>query len=301
MYGNIVVHIYSSTCIRIIETNKKEIAMRYKKIIVFAVACLDIVLIILSFSYGYASEVFFVSSHTESTVYSWYYMPRTDGLQPEPEAEFKFAYDYCAYSVGDPDKKIIYLTFDAGYENGYTMQILDVLKQHDVKAAFFIVSHYIRTNPEIVKRMVEEGHLVCNHSANHKDMASMSDFEMFRKELTGIEETFYEVTGKDMPDYFRPPEGKFSERSLKYAQELGYYSIFWSFAYRDWFVDDQPDEESAFNTIISRTHPGEVALLHATSRTNANILDKVLTEWEDMGYTFKSLNYLVRTYDPAKG
>jgi peptidoglycan-N-acetylmuramic acid deacetylase len=179
-------------------------------------------------------------------------------------------------------------------------KILDTLKAHGVPAAFFLVEHYIKTNPELVNRMVTEGHLVCNHSANHKDMASMADMEAFKKELTDIENTFYETTGKVMPKYFRPPEGKFSERSLKYAQQLGYTTVFWSFAYKDWYVNDQPGTEEAFKTIISRTHPGEIALLHATSKTNAEVLDRVLTEWENMGYTFKSLNYLVRTYDPAK-
>lgn len=275
--------------------------MRIKKLITLFVAYLDIALILFFVLTGYTLEAFsFIAARTEGTVYSWYYMPRTDGVQPAPEAAFKFIYDYGAYSAGSPDQKIIYLTFDAGYENGYTPQILDTLKKHDVKAAFFLVEHYIETNPDLVRRMADEGHLVCNHSAHHKDMANMADFEQFKKEITDVENTFYETTGKHMPKYFRPPEGKFSERCLKYAQQLGFTTVFWSFAYKDWYTDDQPDPDSAFNTIISRTHPGMVALLHATSKTNAGVLDRVLTEWKDMGYTLKSLNYLVRTYDPAQ-
>lgn len=275
--------------------------MRVKKLLTLLTAYLDIAAIILLVVIGYAADVFsFQAARTEGTVYSWYYMPRTDGVQPAPEKDFEFVYGYGAYSAGSPEQKIIYLTFDAGYENGYTPKILDTLKAHGVTAAFFVVEHYIKTNPELVNRMVTEGHLVCNHSASHKDMASMSDFEAFKKELSDIEQTFYETTGKNMPKYFRPPEGKFSERSLKYAQQLGYATVFWSFAYKDWYVNDQPDPESAFKTIISRTHPGEIALLHATSKTNADVLDRVLTEWENMGYTFKSLSYLIRTYDPSK-
>lgn len=237
-------------------------------------------------------------SRTEGTVMSWYYMPRADGIQPDTEEAFRFVYDYGAYSAGDPQDKIIYLTFDEGYENGYTAQILDTLKKHNVQAAFFIVGHYIKTNPELITRMANEGHLVCNHSANHKDMASITDFETFKKEITDLEDIYYQTTGKRMLKFFRPPEGKFSERSLKYAQRLGYTTVFWSFAYKDWLNNAQPDPEWAFSTIVSRTHPGEVALLHATSKTNAQILDRVLSEWEKMGYSFKSLRYLLRTYNP---
>ncbi len=274
--------------------------MRVKKLITLVVAYIDIVLVLFLVLTGNAAQVFSLqAAHTQDTVYSWYYMPRTDGVQPRPEAAFDFVYDHGAYSAGSPEQKIIYLTFDAGYENGYTPAILDTLKKHDVKAAFFVVEHYIKTNPELVLRMVNEGHLVCNHSTNHKDMASIADFEQFKQEISKIESTFYEATARRMPKYFRPPEGKFCERSLEYARQLGYTTIFWSFAYKDWYVDDQPDTESAFKTIISRTHPGEIALLHATSRTNAEVLDRVLTEWKSMGYVMKSLNYLVRTYDPA--
>lgn len=274
--------------------------MKIKRIALALLAYIDIVLIVFVIVTGVAVEAFsYRAAHTESTVYSWYYKPRTDGVQPATEAGFEFVYNYGAYSAGSPEKKIIYLTFDAGYENGYTPMILDTLKSHGVTASFFVVEHYIKSSPDLVRRMVGEGHIVCNHSTNHKDMASIQDIETFKKEITGIEKTFYELTGKRMPKYYRPPEGRFSERSLKYARQLGYTTVFWSFAYKDWYVNDQPDIESAFKTIISRTHPGEIALLHATSKTNAEVLDRVLTEWRNMGYEIKSLNYLMRTYDPS--
>lgn len=271
-----------------------------KRLVVYFTACIDVVLIALSPAFGLSNEVMAVTaSRSEGTVMSWYYMPRTDGVQPSHEAAFNFVYDYGAYSAGDPSSKIIYITFDEGYENGYTSQILDTLKKHNVQAAFFVVEHYIKTNPDLVKRMIDEGHLVCNHSTHHKDMGSMADFNEFKGEITGVENAFNEATGKQMPKFFRPPEGKFSERCLKYAQQLRLTTVFWSFAYKDWLNNAQPDPETAIKTIISRTHPGEVALLHATSKTNAQILDTVLTKWEDMGYTFKDLNYLVSTYHPV--
>jgi len=273
--------------------------MRSKRAVLLVFAGIDAALIAASMIFGLSGGLAAVAApRTEGSVMSWYYMPRTDGVQPEPEEAFKFVYDYGAYSAGDPNEKIIYLTFDEGYENGYTAGILDTLKKHNVRAAFFVVGHYVKTNPELVLRMAAEGHLVCNHSANHKDMAAMEDFDEFKKEITDLEDAYYELTGKSMPKFFRPPEGKFSERSLKYAQRLGYTTVFWSFAYKDWLNNAQPDPETAFKTIISRTHPGEVALLHATSKTNAQILDRVLAEWEKMGYSFKSLKYLVRSYDP---
>jgi len=261
----------------------------------------DIVLIVLGVRYGFASETCFTAqvAHTDTTRYGWYYRPRTDGLQPERNTEMQFAYDLGAYSVGDSDEKIIYLTFDAGYDNGYASDILDTLAAHDAPAAFFLVAHYIEANPDITRRMAEEGHLVCNHTAHHKDMAALTDFDAFAKELCGLEDTCMAVTGQPMAKYFRPPSGTFSERCIRYANELGYTTVFWSFAYRDWVVDDQPSESAAIDVIMARTHPGEIALLHLTSETNARVLDTVLTKWEDMGYRLESLDYLVDTCDSS--
>lgn len=265
--------------------------MKHKSLIVFVTACLDIVLIALAVAFNFNTQVcFFEAAHSEASEYSWYFVPRSDGLQPRDLSEFAFIKGYDAYWVGDPDDKAIYLTFDAGYENGYTAQILDVLKQHEAPAAFFVVGHYMKSAPELVTRMVSEGHLVCSHSMNHLDMAAISDFAAFTAEMEELEKTYTELTGKPLPKYFRPPEGKFSERSLKYAEQLHYKTIFWSFAYCDWYVNDQPSEEEAFKIITTRMHPGAVLLLHATSETNAKVLDRVITECESMGYTLKSLD-----------
>ncbi len=270
--------------------------MSLKGRLLYLLACLDIVLIALSFAMGFSTEVCFVTraAHSETSAYSWYTMPRTDGLQPDAQPEFSFISDYDGYWIGSSDDKVIYITFDAGYENGNMAPILDALKKHNAPAAFFLVGHYIKSSPELVRRMMEEGHLVCSHSDNHKDMSAMTDFETFQKEMTGLEDTSRSVTGKEIEKYFRPPEGKFSETCLRYTQKLGYKTVFWSFAYKDWYVDNQPSAQSAMDTIISRTHPGMVALLHATSSTNAAIMDDLLTEWEKMGYRFESLDHLTR-------
>jgi len=171
--------------------------------------------------------------------------------------------------------------------------LLNTLKKHNVPAAFFVVKSYIKNNPDLAKRMVDEGHLICNHSTTHPSMATITDFEKFSKELTDVEDVYKEVIGKEMPKYFRPPMGRFSELSLKYTQELGYKTIFWSFAYVDWLNDNQPSHEYAKNKIFTRTHPGAIVLLHPNSKTNAEILDDVITEWKKQGYELKSLDHLV--------
>ena len=226
--------------------------------------------------------------------YSWYFNPRNDGKQPSPIKEIDFFKLYDSYYVGNPDEKVIYLTFDAGYENGTANQILDTLKKHNAKAHFFVVESYIRNNPDTVKRMANEGHLVCNHSKNHLSMPQINDFDKFKSEIISVENAYKEVVGKDMPKYFRPPMGKFSEQSLKYTQDLGYKSIFWSFAYVDWYNDKQPTHEYAKEKIYTRTHPGAIILLHPNSKTNTEILDEVLTHWEEEGYTLKTLDYLTK-------
>lgn len=199
-----------------------------------------------------------------------------------------------AYYVGSGDEKIIYMTFDAGYENGYTEEILNILKEEEVPAAFFLVGTYIRDNPDLVSRMVQEGHIVGNHTMNHPDMSAISDKDSFFKELTETEEQYLTVIGEEMPKYYRPPQGKYSEANLKMAAELGYTTIFWSLAYVDWNVDDQPTKEQAFEKLIPRIHPGTVLLLHSTSETNAKILKELITEYKTLGYEFKSLDDMAR-------
>ena len=272
--------------------------MTRKGFIVFIVACLDVVLLALAVSHGFADKACFAArklpafqgAHSADKAYNWYFMPRADSLQPDEQPEFAFISQYDAYWIGSSSDKVIYLTFDAGYEAGYTAQILDALKKHDVPAAFFVVGHYITSSPELVSRMVDEGHLVCNHTTHHKDMTLMSDFEAFKAEMEGIETLFRDATGTQMPKYYRPPEGRFSERSLQYAQQLGYKTFFWSFAYKDWMQDSQPSQSDAKKTMLTRTHPGMVVLLHSTSSTNAQVLDSVITEWKALGYRFESLD-----------
>lgn len=240
------------------------------------------------------SKTQIIDENLSTIEYNWYFNPRKDHKQPDPIKEADFFKNYNSYYVGDEKEKVIYLTFDAGYENGYTNLLLDTLKKHNASANFFVVESYIKNNPELINRMVNEGHLVCNHSKSHISMAKIGDTDKFKNELLSVEKTYKEVTGKDMPKYFRPPMGKFSEKSLKYTQDLGYSTIFWSFAYVDWYDSNQPSKEDAKNKIYSRTHPGAIVLLHSNSLTNCQILDDVLTHWEEEGYTIKNLDYLTK-------
>ncbi len=194
-----------------------------------------------------------------------------------------------AYYVGNTDEKVIYLTFDCGYEAGYTEKMLDVLKKHNVKATFFVVGNYLTSSPEIIKRMNNEGHIVANHTYTHPDMSSILSEEKFKTELTQVEAEYEKITGEKMEKFYRPPQGKFSEENLKMANKLGYKTFFWSLAYVDWYQDKQPTKEEAFSKLIPRIHPGSIVLLHNTSETNCNILDELLTKWKEMGYKFKNL------------
>lgn len=223
---------------------------------------------------------------------NWGLSFRQEGQPPVGNAGKKQLRQYDAAYIGDTEDKVLYLTFDAGYENGCTEKILDTLKQHDVKAAFFLVGNYIEKNADLVRRMAEEGHIVGNHTMHHPDMSKLSDKAAFSKELTDLEALYRETTGKDLPKFYRPPQGIYSEENLKMAQELGYKTVFWSLAYVDWNNDAQPTAETAFSKLLPRTHNGAVVLLHSTSRTNAEILDQLLTKWKDMGYRFATLEEL---------
>lgn len=214
----------------------------------------------------------------------------TEGQAPTGNVLATKLKEYDSYYLGDVDKKVIYLTFDAGYENGYTPAILDALKKHNVKATFFLVGNYITSSPDLVKRMVDEGHIVANHTYNHPNMSKISTKETFRKEIEDLESAFRDVTGKELTKYYRPPQGKYSENNLKMAQELGYKTFFWSLAYVDWYNDKQPTKDEAFKKLLGRIHPGAIVLLHSTSKTNSEILDELLTKWEEMGYVFGTLD-----------
>ena len=200
---------------------------------------------------------------------------------------------YDAWYVGDTRQKVIYLTFDCGYENGNTEIILDALKKHNAPATFFVVGNFLSTSPEIVKRMISDGHIVGNHSYHHPDMSQISSIDSFSKELQELSDLYKETTGQEMKKYYRPPQGKYSETNLKMAKDLGYKTFFWSLAYVDWYQDNQPSKEEAFDKLLNRIHPGAIVLLHSTSSTNAQILDELLGKWEEMGYQFRSLDYLV--------
>ncbi len=223
---------------------------------------------------------------------NWGLSFRTEGSPPVGPANAATLASYDAAYIGDTTQKKIYLTFDAGYENGCTAKILDILKKHDVKAAFFLVGNYIQQNGDLVRRMAAEGHMVGNHTMHHPDMSKISDFSAFRKELEDLEKLYEDTTGEKMQKFYRPPQGIYSQTNLEMAQKLGYKTVFWSLAYVDWNNDKQPTEEYAFSKLLPRTHNGAVVLLHSTSETNAAILDKLLTNWEQQGYTFGTVEEL---------
>ncbi len=222
---------------------------------------------------------------------NWGLSFQEEGKLPVANATIQEMEKHNAYYAEDTQEKVLYLTFDCGFENGNTPAILDALKKHKVKAAFFVVGNYLETSPDLVKRMVEEGHIVGNHSYHHPDMSQMGK-EEFTKELGELETLYGQVAGTPMAKYYRPPQGKYSKNSMQLAKELGYRTIFWSLAYVDWNQDSQPTHEEAFDKLLKRVHPGAVVLLHNTSKTNGEILDELLTKWEGMGYTFKSLDEL---------
>ncbi|MCC8059431.1 MAG: polysaccharide deacetylase family protein [Clostridiales bacterium] len=223
---------------------------------------------------------------------NWGLSFQTEGAPPIGNATSDYLKQYDAHYIGDTQENIIYLTFDAGYENGNTSAILDALKKHNVPATFFLVGNYLETSPELVKRMVAEGHTVGNHTYHHPDMSKIATEADFKQELESLETLYQETTGQTMPHLYRPPQGKYSESNLQMAKALGYHTFFWSLAYVDWYVDKQPTREEAMKKLLGRIHPGAIVLLHSTSRTNAEILDELLTAWENMGYRFHPLTEL---------
>lgn len=235
------------------------------------------------------------SALTASAEGNWGLSFQQEGKPPVANATADYLKQFNAYYARQTEEKVIYLTFDAGYENGNTEAILDALKKHRAPAAFFLVGNYLETSPELVKRMVSEGHIVGNHTFHHPDMSSISTKESFQKELTDLEDLYRQVTGQPMKKYYRPPQGKYSESNLQMAKDLGYKTFFWSLAYVDWYQDKQPSHEEAFEKLLGRIHPGAVVLLHSTSKTNGEILDELLTKWEEMGYRFASLDELAES------
>ena len=251
----------------------------------------DVLILLLALAFAAAVAVsIFVGSGLETG--SWGLSFGPEGAPPVGNAGRDQLEEYDAAYLGDPSRKVLYLTFDAGYENGCTEKILDVLKQQQVPAAFFLVGNYIEKNADLVRRMAAEGHTVGNHTMHHYDMSRLTEQEAFAKELTDLEDLYRETTGQELPKFYRPPQGLYSAENLKMAKDLGYKTVFWSLAYVDWNNDDQPAKEEAFEKLLPRTHPGAVVLLHSTSSTNAEILEQLLETWKAEGYTFGTLEEL---------
>ncbi len=221
---------------------------------------------------------------------NWGLSFQQEGKPPVANATSDYLKQFQAHYIADTSDRVIFLTFDAGYENGNTTVILDALKKHHAPAAFFLVGNYLETSPDLVRRMVAEGHTVGNHTWHHPDMSKIADPSSFSDELSKLEQKYQEITGQTMKKYYRPPQGKYSESNLKLAKDMGYHTFFWSLAYVDWYENKQPTHEEAFQKLLGRIHPGAIVLLHSTSKTNGEILDELLTRWEEMGYRFGSLD-----------
>lgn len=254
-----------------------------------------ITLAVFTYLIGYnTAEVISVTTNNitnPSGTLNWGLGFHVDGEAPTGTNTKEELKQYDAYYREDTQEKVIYLTFDAGFENGNTEPILDALKKHEISATFFLVGNYLDTAPELVERMLNENHEVGNHSYNHPDMTT-KNLEEFTQEINQMSNHFKELTGEEISFYYRPPQGKYSESNLIWAQELGYKTVFWSLAYVDWYENDQPSHEEAIEKLTSRIHPGAIVLLHNTSKTNGEILDQLIQKWKEMGYSFKTLDQL---------
>ena len=216
-----------------------------------------------------------------------------DHNQPDLGTEnLRIINEFNGMAMGNAESKNIYLTFDLGYEAGYTEKILDILKENDVKAAFFITGQYVNTSEDIIKRMIDEGHIVGNHTTNHICMPTSSN-DKIKEEVMSLHQSIYEKFGYEMK-YIRPPKGEYSEASVAYTNTLGYTTVMWSFAYDDWEDSKQGREEYGKTKILENLHNGEIMLLHATSKDNCNILDEMIKEIKNQGYVFKSLDEFER-------
>lgn len=237
---------------------------------------------------------FNVSADYSRQAHGWYCM-RNGNEPPEIASELSFVEEYNGYFLDrDPKDKVIYLTFDAGYENGNVAKIGDILEKHNATGAFFVLKNIIEKEPELIRRLAEKGNLICNHTSSHRDMTEITDMGEFERELLSLQEVCRECTGVEMASFYRPPEGKTSAENMHFADELGYKTVFWSLAYADWDNNNQPDPDESVKKLLDNTHNGMVLLLHPTSQTNAAILDRLLTAWEEMGYRFGDLYELCK-------
>lgn len=238
-------------------------------------------------------NIFLVSATKmqDGNSYSWYF--KTNGNeQPTFDLDLEELKEYDVYTMGNKDDKVIYLTFDFGYENGNVKKCLDILNKNDVKGAFFILDHIVEANVDLIKEMVETGHIVANHTLKHKNMCHITNFDDYKSEIVGLSEKFEKATGYKMANYYRPPKGEFTKQNLEYNKKLGYKTIFWSLAYMDWDNNNQPNPQDSIQRLLKRTHNGAVILLHPTSKTNADILDTLIKEWQKQGYRFGTLDEL---------
>ena len=229
---------------------------------------------------------------------AWFFTRPTDEVaSPGWEGGFDLE-NYNTYFLGDTSKKEIFLTFDEGYENGFTAPILDVLRDKNVPAAFFVTKPYLKEHPDLVRRMIDEGHIVGNHTMRHKSSPTLTNEEL-AQELKGVADYFKENFDADIPKFFRPPMGEYSERVLDVIKNEGYATIFWSFAYADWHRDKQPTKEYAHKKVVEGLHNGAILLLHAVSSANAYALADIIDSAREMGYEFKSLYELeARSFPP---
>jgi peptidoglycan-N-acetylmuramic acid deacetylase len=226
----------------------------------------------------------------DNSLLSWYFRRNSDHKIPETNSKYLEYLKGNGYYAHNTEEKVVYLTFDNGYENGYTPKFLDVLKQNEVKAAFFVTGSYVRRNPDLVKRMAMEGHIIGNHTVNHPSMPKITD-EKIREEIKVVEEEVEALTGMKTT-YLRPPAGEFSQRTLVLTKEMGYKTIFWSMAYKDWVVDEQPGKEYAYQHVLDNVHNGAIILLHTVSESNAEALDDILKSLQAEGYRFATLDEL---------
>ncbi len=239
---------------------------------------------------------FLVTAVAATGAENWFIIKKGGNKAPDfpPSADFVAAHG--GYFIDNSQRarecKTVYLTFDAGYENGNIEKILDILKEYNVPGAFFILSNLINKNSELVKRMADEGHTVCNHTKNHKDMTTLTDEEM-QKNLEALEKQYKDVTGKDMAKYFRFPEGRYDEDKIKLCDSLGYKTFFWSLTHADWDNSRQPNDDKSIRVLTENIHPGAIILLHPTSETNVRILPVLIEKWTKMGYTFGKLEDIV--------
>lgn len=237
--------------------------------------------------------ILFLFSYVPTTYsYGWGFKPSINEQGPDIGKYEEIIKKNLAFYAESTDEKNIYITFDNGYEQGFTKSILSILKKHDVPATFFVTGHYVNSEPELVKQMVREGHLIGNHSFNHPDFTTM-DKPSIKTELKTLEEAVANITDQKEMNYVRPPRGTFNEKTLQWIESLGYIHVFWSVAFKDWEVDRQRGWQYAYDHMMKQIHPGAIVLLHTVSEDNALALEKAIVRLKKRGYKFKSLDELM--------